>query len=168
MIQRALDKHNLENMSCTDFSLTQLLSQDKGELSQNRKEAYSPLSPFFLCTFKLHFALRSPRLLISTDKGEETRKRSHHRLLRYTFGVYDTQYNPHTTHTDLYVPFLSHQNSRSLTRPTCSTPWPPRPTTTLSSASAGGATADAWALLLAPGPRPGDATPSRRHHSSTS
>lgn len=152
-------------MSCTDFSLTQLLSQDKGERSQSRKEAYSPLSPFFLCTFKLHFVLCSPLLLISTDKGEETRKRSHHRQWRYTPNVHGTQYNPHT---DLYIPFLSHQNSRSLTRPTCSTPWPPQPTMTLSSASAGGAIADAWALLLAPGPRPGDAIPSRRHHSSTS
>lgn len=32
VIQRALEKHNLEEMNCQDFSLTQVLSNDKGEL----------------------------------------------------------------------------------------------------------------------------------------
>lgn len=31
VIQRALEKHNLEGVSCNDFTLSQVLQQDKGE-----------------------------------------------------------------------------------------------------------------------------------------
>ncbi|XP_064857489.1 ral guanine nucleotide dissociation stimulator-like 1 isoform X2 [Oncorhynchus nerka] len=75
VIQRALDKHNLENMSCTDFSLTQLLSQDKELQIPDKANVFYAMATSANYDFVLRQRWRSHsrRLGTSSSPGAQAR-----------------------------------------------------------------------------------------------
>lgn len=77
VIQRALDKHNLENMSCTDFSLTQLLSQDKELQIPDKANVFYAMATSANYDFVLRQRWRSHsrRLGASSSPGAQARGR---------------------------------------------------------------------------------------------
>ncbi|XP_053354902.1 ral guanine nucleotide dissociation stimulator-like 1 isoform X2 [Clarias gariepinus] len=74
VIQRALEKHNMENLSCNDFTLTQILNNDKELLIPDKANVFYAMCPSDSYDFVLRVRWRthtlspSPAVLRSADK----------------------------------------------------------------------------------------------------
>ncbi|XP_063058145.1 ral guanine nucleotide dissociation stimulator-like 1 [Engraulis encrasicolus] len=78
VVQRALDKHNLEGMSCHDFSLSQVLSNDKELLIPDKANVFYAMCTSANYDFVLRKRWRSHcRSLGSSSSPSETRRWRH-------------------------------------------------------------------------------------------
>ncbi|KAK3575545.1 hypothetical protein QTP86_029456 [Hemibagrus guttatus] len=65
VIQRALEKHNVENMSCNDFTLTQILHCDKELLIPDKANVFYAMCPSVSYNFVLRQRWRSHNMSLS-------------------------------------------------------------------------------------------------------
>ncbi|XP_058259940.1 ral guanine nucleotide dissociation stimulator-like 1 [Hemibagrus wyckioides] len=65
VIQRALEKHNVENMSCNDFTLTQILDCDKELLIPDKANVFYAMCPSESYNFVLRQRWRSHNMSLS-------------------------------------------------------------------------------------------------------
>ncbi|XP_041723320.2 ral guanine nucleotide dissociation stimulator-like 1 isoform X1 [Coregonus clupeaformis] len=78
VIQRALEKHNLENMSCTDFGLTQLLAQDKELQIPDKANVFYAMSTSANYDFVLRQRWRSHSRCLGTSSSPGPQARARH------------------------------------------------------------------------------------------